>query len=104
MIPLDVAIVRRVEQIDARRHVLARVVVDVVDQPALPGQADDRRQERLRDAVRHVHARRLAPFGDDVAVSRHEAGCGPPIPHGPDNRAVRLLAEAVGLEQHPVFR
>jgi hypothetical protein len=41
MIPLDLLVVRRLEEIDVRRHVVARVVVDVVNQPALHRKADD---------------------------------------------------------------
>ena len=83
VVPLDLLVVRRLEQIDVRRHVVARVVVDVVDQPFLPREPDDRRQERLRDAVGDVDALRVAPLGHDVAVAGDEAARRPRSLIGP---------------------
>ena len=95
VIPLDLLVVLRVEQIDVRRHVVAHVVVDVANQPVLPRQADHRRQERLRDAVGHVDAPRLAPLGDDVAVAGDQAARRAAVLDRPDHGVERLVAEAV---------
>src|SRR5262249_46725971 len=73
MVPFDLRVVLRLEQIDVRWHVVADVVVDVANQSLLPREADDRREERFRHAVGDVHAFRIAPLGDDVAVARHQA-------------------------------
>ena len=91
-IPRDRLIVRRVEQIDPGRHVIARAIGDVMNQALLPRQPDDRRQERLRDAVRHVHASRLAPLGNDDTAVDDEAGGRTALSYGPDELAVRLAA------------
>src|SRR6185503_13632931 len=50
----------------------------------LPREPDDRGEEGLADAVRHVHLLRLTPFGDDVAVM--------------DDQAVERRADAVRAE------
>ena len=104
VIPFDLLVVLRLEQIDVRRHVVARVIVHVANQPALPRQPDHRRQERLRDAVGDVRALRVAPLGDDVAVARDDAARGTAILDRTDEAAERLLAEAVVQEQRHVVR
>ena len=104
VVPFDVLVVRRVEQVDVRGHVVADVIVHVMDQPALPREADDRRQKSFRDAVGDVRALGIAPFGDDVAVARDEAACRPAILDRADERVVRLFAEAAVEKQRHVFR
>ena len=89
MLPCDLLIVFGREEIDARGHVIARTVADIADQSALPGESDDRGQERLRDAIGDVDALRLAPLGHDVALICDEAA----------RRAPRLeRAEALSRE------
>ena len=87
-----------------RRHVVAHVVVDVANHPALPRQPDDRRQEGLRDAVGDVRAFRIAPLRDDVAVARDDAAGAAAILHRTDDGVVRLLAEAAVEKQRHVLR
>lgn len=69
---------------NARGHVVASVVVYVVNQAALPHQADQRRKKCLSYAKGHVHALRLAPFGHNVAMPDDQAGGGPASLHRTD--------------------
>ena len=75
MFPRDLGVVRSFEECGgiSGRHVVLHEVADVANQPLLPDQPDDRRQEALRYAERHVHARRVAPLADDVAVLDDDA-------------------------------
>ena len=102
VIPFDLLVVWRVEQIDVRRHVVAHVVVYVANQAPLPRQPDHRRQKRLRDAVGDLGALRIAPLGDDVTVARDESARSTAILDRSDDRVVRLLAEAVVKKQRHV--
>jgi hypothetical protein len=104
VVPLDLLIVRRVEEIDVRRHVVASVVVHVLDETALPREADDGRQKCLRHAVRDVRPIRIAPLGDDVAVMRDETAGRTAILDRPDQAEERLLAEVVRQELRHVVR
>ena len=92
IVPLDLLIVRRFEEVDIRRHVLAREIIHVANEAALPREADYGRQERFRDAERHVDALWLAPLGDDIPVTDDEAVGGRARFHGADGRVERLVA------------
>src|SRR5215470_17085406 len=50
-----------------------RAIVEIADESTLPRKAYDSRQERLRDAVRHVGACRFAPFRGDIAAMDDDA-------------------------------
>ncbi len=66
------------------------MVVDAADEALLNGEAGDGREERLRHAVRHVNAVRLAPLGDDVAVAHDHAVQRAPLLQRPDDRVERF--------------
>jgi hypothetical protein len=54
--------------------------------------------------VRHVHALRLAPFGDDVALVDDDAGLGPAFLDRPDGVAEGLAAEGLVVVELEVAR
>ena len=113
VVPGDGAVVRRVEQVDQvrlphpvgaiargqgiveldRRDVFAGGVVDAADHAAVERHADHARQQALGDAVGHVDARRLAPFGDDDALVDDDAGLVAAVLDRSDRLAERLAAE-----------
>ena len=98
-------VVLSVEERDFRRHVVADLVADVADQPLLPRKADDRGEECLGHAVRHVHAAGLSPFGYVIAAAHDHAGDWAAFLHGPDDRAERLgRAERLRLRERLVAR
>ena len=76
-----------------RRDVFAGGVVDAADHAAVERHADHARQQALGDAVGHVDARRLAPFGDDDALVDDDAGLVAAVLDRSDRLAERLAAE-----------
>src|SRR5262249_17364102 len=72
IIPLDVLVMRRVKEIHMWRHIVADIVIDVMNQAALPCQADDGREKSLRYAVRDVGAFGIAPLRNDVSMTRDQ--------------------------------
>ncbi len=116
VVPGDLAVVRRVEELDQvrapadalglvaggdgiehldRRHVVAHGVVEAPDHAAIEGHADHARQEALGHAVRHVDARGLAPLRDDEARVHDDAGHGAARLHRADRVTEGLPAEGL---------
>jgi hypothetical protein len=96
--------VRILEEIHAWRHVVARPIGHVSDQPLLPRQPDDGGEERLGDAEGHVHRFGVAPLGHDPAVADDEAVGGRPDLVRADRRVERLCAQAGGVRERQVLR
>ena len=74
MLPSDLLVVFRVEFSVA--DVVLNRVIHVSNQIVIQSQPGDGRQVTLGDAVRHVDALRISPFGNDVSASHDRpAGC-----------------------------
>src|SRR5215470_5170517 len=71
VVPSDRSVARRLETaiVDLAPHRL----MNVPDQAAIEGEAGEDREVALRGAEGQVIARGIAPFGDDLAVTQHEA-------------------------------
>jgi hypothetical protein len=124
MIPGDGAVVGRAEQVEqvgradalgavARRqrivkldgsHGVACDIVDAADHAAVVGEADHARQEALGDAVGHVDALRLAPFGDQHALVDDDSGQVAAILDRTDGVAERFSAEGAVVVELEVAR
>ena len=81
MVPGYAVIARRVEAavIDSKTD----LVVRVADQPAIPSETGEDREIALGDAEGHIDPRRVAPLGDDMAPTQHEAVWPAAGPHQP---------------------
>ena len=75
--------------------VVADGVVELADHAAVEGDADDAGQHAFRDAVGHVDAGGIAPFGDDVAVVDDDAGRVAAVLDRADGVAEGLAAEGL---------
>ena len=85
-------------------HGVARDIVDAADHAAVVGDAGHARQQALGDAVGHVHALRLAPFGDQNALVDDDAGQLAAILDRTDGVAERFTAEAPVVVELEVAR
>jgi hypothetical protein len=102
VVPRDPGVVLRAELLDG--DVLPDKAAHVLDEAAVVGHADHRREEALRDAEGHVHPSRIAPLRDEVPVADDEPGGGTSLRERPDGIVVRLPARAERVLEGEIAR
>ena len=86
------------------RYVIPHRIGHVTDEPAVERQSDDRGDETFGHGERHVHAKRFAPLGDEVAVPHDDAREVAPRPKGTNGLTIWLARIAGVVIQLEVTR
>ena len=98
MVPGDRVVVRRIEPavVDPKADPLVRIA----DQTAIPGETGEDREIALGHAEGHVHARCIAPLGNDEPVAQQQTIRPAARTHRPEGLVPgRTLLEIIG--DHP---